>query len=91
MQSMALGVIFEYFFGIEFTYGVFIGYGSIALYGMIGGIRGIMAIDVYQFIIFFLIIPIAYAVVSTHFNGVEEVLLKIPKSEFKFEFNLKIL
>ena len=89
MQSMALGVIFEYFFGIEFAYGVFIGYGSIALYGMIGGIRGIMAIDVYQFIIFFLIIPIAYAVVSTNFNGVEEVLLKIPKSEFKFEFNFK--
>ena len=89
MQSMGIGVILEYFFGIEFLYGVFIGYSVIALYGMIGGIRGIMAIDVYQFILFFLIIPIAYVVVSSRFNGVEEILLKIPKSEFKFEFNFK--
>ena len=56
---------------------------------MIGGIRGIMAIDVYQFMIFFLIIPIACAVVSYRFDGVEQVILSLPESTFEFDLNFK--
>jgi Na+/proline symporter len=89
MQSIAIGAMCAYFFGINFSLGVLIGYFIIAIYGMIGGIRGIMAIDVYQFMIFFLIIPIACAIVSSRFDGVEQVILSLPKSTFEFDLNFK--
>ncbi len=89
LQAIAIGAICAYFFGMNFSLGVFIGYVIIATYGMVGGIRGIMAIDIYQFMIFFLIMPIAYAVVSSQFNGVEQIILSIPESTFEFDFSFK--
>jgi Na+/proline symporter/signal transduction histidine kinase len=87
MQSIAIGAMCAYFFGIDFSLGVVLGYFIIAIYGMVGGIRGIMAIDIYQFMIFFLIIPITYAIVSSRFGGVEQIILTLPKSTFKFDFS----
>ena len=89
VQAIAVGAMCEYFFGMSFSLGVFIGYVIISVYCMVGGIRGIMTIDIYQFMIFFLIIPIAYAVVSSRFNGVEQIILNIPKSTFEFDFSFK--
>ncbi|MFK7761573.1 MAG: sodium:solute symporter [Candidatus Midichloriaceae bacterium] len=89
VQAIAVGAMCEYFFGMSFSLGVLIGYVIISVYGIVGGIRGIMTIDIYQFMIFFLIIPIAYAVVSSRFNGVEQIILNIPKSTFEFDFSFK--
>jgi Na+/proline symporter len=89
MQSVAIGAICAYFFGMNFLLGVLLGYIAVAIYGMMGGIRGVMAIDLYQFMVFFLIIPIVCAVVSSSFGGVAQVILSIPKSTFEFDFNFK--
>ena len=89
MQSIAIGAMCAYFFGMNFSLGILLGYFVIAIYGMVGGIRGIMAIDVYQFMIFFLIIPIVCAVASYRFDGVEQVILSLPESTFEFDFNFK--
>jgi Na+/proline symporter/signal transduction histidine kinase len=89
VQAIAIGAMCTYFFGMNFSLGVLLGYVVISVYGMIGGMRGIMAIDIYQFMIFFLIIPIAYAIVSWKFNGVEQVILNIPVSTFEFDFSFK--
>jgi Na+/proline symporter len=89
VQAIAIGAMCSYFFGMSFSLGVLLGYFIISVYGMVGGIKGIMAIDIYQFMIFFLIIPIAYAIVSWKFNGVEQIILNIPESTFEFDFSFK--
>ena len=70
IQFLAFGTICQYFFGINLWYGIIIGISIINAYSILGGLRGIIAIDVFQFFIFFLIIPSSYIIIinnSEHF------------------------
>lgn len=52
LQVLAFGTICQYFFNIDLFYGIVIGIVVINAYSIMGGLRGIIAIDVFQFLIF---------------------------------------
>ena len=53
--TIAIGGIFEYFLGIDGKYGILICFGIMTLYSSLGGIRAVVATEVFQFAVFFFI------------------------------------
>ena len=90
LQVLAFGTICQYFFNIDLFYGIVIGIVVINAYSIMGGFRGIIAIDVFQFLIFFVIIPASYVVTiqNTSFTG--NFLSSIPLSNYDMQFSLPI-
>lgn len=90
IQVLAFGTICQYFFNIDLFYGIVIGIVVINAYSIMGGLRGIIAIDVLQFLIFFVIIPASYVVTiqNTSFTG--NFLSSISLSNYDMQFSLPI-
>ncbi len=90
LQVLAFGTICQYFFNIDLFYGIVIGIVVINAYSIMGGLRGIIAIDVFQFLIFFVIIPASYVVTiqNTSFTG--NFLSSISLSNYDMQFSLPI-
>lgn len=90
LQVLAFGTICQYFFNIDLFYGIVIGVVVINAYSTMGGFRGIIAIDVFQFLIFFVIIPASYVVTiqNTSFTG--NFLSSISLSNYDMQFSLPI-
>ena len=59
IQAVAIGLLLQYFFSISYFSGVLIGMTSITVYSSIGGIRAVVLTDVFQFLIFFVALPVA--------------------------------
>ncbi|MBA8667743.1 hypothetical protein H1Q59_07560 [Holosporaceae bacterium 'Namur'] len=79
-QALALGFVFKYFLGIETGFGIIIGYGVIAIYSSLGGIRAVIHTEIFKFAIFFFIIPISYIIVFASTGGIENLLPYLPES-----------
>ena len=60
IQLLAFASICSYFFETDYMTSLVIGVVIINSYSIMGGFRRIVAIDVFQFLIFFVIIPISY-------------------------------
>ena len=90
LQVLAFGTICQYFFNIDLFYGIVMGVVVINAYSTMGGFRGIIAIDVFQFLIFFVIIPASYVVTiqNTSFTG--NFLSSISLSNNDMQFSLPI-
>ena len=78
------------FFHIDLFYGIIIGIIVINTYSIMGGFKGIIAIDVFQFLIFFVVIPASYIVTIQTVNLNGNFLSSISLSNYKMEFNLPI-
>lgn len=66
IQLKISGLLFEYCFGIDSVYGIFIGGSIITLYSVFGGIKSVTFTDVLQFFTFGITVPIiAYYIAST--------------------------
>ena len=91
LQSLAFASICNYFFRIDYITGLAIGIVIINTYSIMGGFRGIIAIDVFQFLIFFVIIPASYIVTiqNTSFTG--NFLSSISLSNYDIQFSLPIV
>ncbi|KIE05322.1 hypothetical protein NF27_DT00960 [Candidatus Jidaibacter acanthamoeba] len=79
-QALALGLVFNYFLGIETGYGILIGYGVITVYSALGGIRAVIHTEIFKFAIFFFIIPISYIVIFSEMGGIEGLIPYLPAS-----------
>ena len=90
IQILAFGAICNYFFKIDLWHGIIIGIAVINIYSILGGLRGIIAIDVFQFLIFFLVIPTSYVVTIKNASFTGNFLNSISLSNYNVEFNLPI-
>ncbi len=59
-------------------------------YSIMGGFRGIIAIDVFQFLIFFVIIPVSYVVTIQTVSFTGNFVNSISLSNYNIEFSLPI-
>ncbi len=91
LQVLAFGAICQYFFHIDLFYGIIIGIVVINSYSIMGGFRGIIAIDVFQFLIFFVIIPASYVATIQTISFTGNFLNSISLSSYNIEFNLPIV
>ncbi|AIF81618.1 putative periplasmic sensor histidine kinase [endosymbiont of Acanthamoeba sp. UWC8] len=86
-QALALGLVFNYFLGIETGYGILIGYGIIAIYSALGGIRAVIHTEVFKFAVFFFIIPISYIVIFSKTGGLENFVSYLPNSHLNIKLS----
>lgn len=77
-QISALGFIFEYFFQIPFYLGVFIAYGVVVIYSAFGGIRAVVATDIFQFVIIIAFVPILFISSYSYIGSLSEIITLIP-------------
>jgi SSS family solute:Na+ symporter len=78
VQLSAIGFLFEHFFAMDFVLGVVIGGFIICLYVAFGGAKAIIITDIFQFVIFYIAIPLACALAFAQVNGIEGLVQKLP-------------
>jgi SSS family solute:Na+ symporter len=77
IQVTAIGYLFNYFFDFSYVQGVFIGVSILTLYSALGGVRAVALTDVFQFLIFFIALPLACGIAYFKFGGYSKVILSI--------------
>jgi len=85
-QALAIGYVFHYFFGIEIIYGILISYGILTLSTALGGVRAVVITEIFQFSIFFFIIPASYVITLTDIGGIPNLMSGSLVSDLGFEF-----
>ena len=90
IQLLAFASICSYFFEIDYMTSLVIGVVIINSYSIMGGFRGIVAIDVFQFLIFFVIIPVSYVVTIQTVSFTGNFVNSISLSNYNVEFSLSI-
>ena len=88
VQTTAIAYLFQHFFNLPYIYGAILGIGLVTLYSTIGGIRSVIYTDIFQFIIFFLIIPIACGYAYFKVGGHKNIINSLPESYKSVEFTL---
>lgn len=86
-QITAIGFIFEQFFKIPFLLGLGIGYGTLVIYSSFGGIRAVVATDVYQFIFILAFVPLLFVVGLENVGWFEGLMSQIPKEKLSLFSN----
>ena len=71
-------------------YGIAFAIIVINLYSVLGGFRGIISIDIFQFLIFFAIIPFSFVMTINDSNFSGYFIDSLPSSSFKIELTLPI-
>ena len=77
-QVIAIGFIFDQFFHIPLHWALLLGYGTMVAYSAFGGIRAVVATDVYQFIFMIAFIPVLFAIGMTQVGGIYGLLEAVP-------------
>ena len=90
IQLLAFASICSYFFEMDYITSLVIGIVVINAYSIMGGFRGIVAIDVFQFLIFFVIIPVSYVVTIQTVSFTGNFVNSISLSNYNIEFSLPI-
>lgn len=85
-QMTAIGFIFKYFFNLSFSSSVIVTYLIILLYCSFGGIRAVVATDVYQFIFICALLPILILGCINSFSSFNEFIYKISIDKFHFNY-----
>lgn len=78
--SIAIGKMAHYFFGINQTLSMLLALGIVTLYSTIGGIKAVAITDVFQFLIFFIALPIACAIGYNNVGGYQNIINSLPHS-----------
>ncbi len=82
VQVTAIGYLFNYFFNLTYIKGVLIGVGILTLYSTLGGVRAVALTDVFQFLIFFLALPLTCGYAYTQAGGYGNIIESLPESHF---------
>ena len=90
-QTTAIGFVFKSFFGFDFITGVLLAYGTLVIYSSFGGIRSVIATDVYQFALILAFIPIVVIVCLNKIGGVSTFLSLVPLEKISFSSQLTYL
>lgn len=76
----AMGYLFNYFFGLDYEIGIAIGIGILTIYSLLGGVRAVALTDVFQFLVFFIALPISCGMAYFKAGGYSNITNSIPKS-----------
>lgn len=86
-QLSAIGFLLEYFAGVPYAFGAAFGGILVCTYVTFGGAKSVVLTDIFQFIIFYAVMPIACVMAVRASGGIENVIANLPP---KFlEFNLE--
>ena len=78
--SIAIGKMVHYFFGISQTLSMLLALGIVTLYSTFGGIKVVAITDVFQFLIFFIALPVACAIGYNNVGGYQNIINSLPSS-----------
>lgn len=90
-QTTAIGFVFKSFFGLDFITGVLLAYGTLFIYSSFGGIRSVIATDVYQFALILAFIPIVVLVCIHKIGGFIPFITHIPSEKITLSHQLSYL
>jgi Na+/proline symporter/signal transduction histidine kinase len=86
-STLAIGYLLHYFTNIPETMGMIIGLGIVTCYSAFGGILSVAFTDVFQFLIFFIALPLACAIGYHRVGGFEEIIAFLPETHIKITAN----
>lgn len=78
-QYSALGFLFEHFSALPRLYGILLGCIIVTSYIYFGGAKSLVTTDLFQFIVFYIAIPVACAIAFSKTNGYEGIVSTLPK------------
>lgn len=87
-QVSAMGYIFTYFLGLPYYLGILIGCGVVVFYSTTGGIRSVVATDLFQFLILMIAIPMVCNVGLNYVGGAAELFAALPEKTLSFDLTL---
>ena len=82
-QVGAMGYMFNVFMGIDFFWGVIIGFGIVISYSTVGGMAAVVLTDVMQFVVLGIGIPATLAVGVYALGGWDAVAAAVPPDHFR--------
>jgi Na+/proline symporter/signal transduction histidine kinase/CheY-like chemotaxis protein len=82
-STLAIGYLLHYFTNIPETLGMIIGLAIVTCYSAFGGILSVAFTDVFQFLIFFIALPLACAIGYHKVGGFEEIYYSLPETHLK--------
>ena len=83
--SIAIGKLFHYFFGMNETLSMLVALGIVTLYSTFGGIKAVAITDVFQFLIFYIALPIACAIGYHNIGGYHTIINSLPSSHLTID------
>lgn len=83
-QITGIGYMFQFLLDVPFSVGVFLGFGVVIIYAVIGGIRSVVVTDTLQFAALVLVFPIVASVGLNMVGGFNGLFEKIPPSYLTF-------
>ncbi len=87
MSATAIGYLLHYFFDIPENTGMIIGIAVVTLYSAFGGITAVAFTDVFQFLIFFVALPIACTIGYKSSGSMENVIAKLPQTHITLDMH----
>ncbi|NRA73327.1 MAG: sodium:solute symporter family protein, partial [Rickettsiales bacterium] len=83
MSTMAIGYLLHYFLDISENMGMVVGLIIVTIYSTFGGISSVVFTDLFQFLIFFIALPIACFVGYQQSGGITQVWSLLPKTHIE--------
>jgi len=83
--SMAIGGLLHYFFGVDENFGMLAALAIVTIYSSFGGIQAVAFTDVFQFLIFFIALPIACAIGYNNVGGYQNIINALPASHLTID------
>ncbi len=88
LQIGAIGYLFNYFLGVSNAVGVMIGFGTIIVYSLFGGVRSVALTDMFQGIIIVVAIPTACLIAFYDVGGYQGLMENLPDSHLNVDFTM---
>lgn len=85
--AISIGLVFKCVFGFSLEEGIIIGTSLVTLYCMTGGMKGLIIINILQFILMFIAIFSVVICSIYSFGWLDYLLLKLPDSHFQIQGN----
>lgn len=83
--SIAIGKLFNYFFGINELAAMILVTAVVTIYSVSGGIKAVAITDVFQFLIFFVALPVACAIGYNDIGGYKQIINSLPESHISLD------
>ena len=80
-QVSAIGVLFSTFFSVPTNTGILIGFGIIIFYSSLGGMRGVVYTDTFQFLIIMIGIPLILVCGISYIGGWQHFVNSVPSAK----------
>lgn len=81
-QVGAIGYIFNVFLGLPRMWGILLGCSVVIFYSTLGGMKAVVASDVFQFVILSIGIPLTLILSIIHAGGIRNIVFNVPHSHF---------